>query len=95
LHVAEEASAIERAYRLAHLLHAEHIADVHGQVLVDSAFGNALQALDADIGDPELSRIRGCDVLCLRRDRNSGDDQREKSQGMPRLRVKAFVWLSA
>ena len=40
----------------------ELIADVDRQVVVNRAFGNALQTLDADVADREVSRPRACRI---------------------------------
>ena len=58
LHVAEEAGGVQSADRLAHALRREVIADVHRQVVVDRALGDALQTLDADVADGEVRRAR-------------------------------------
>ena len=55
LHVAEEAGVIERAQRLANPLRADPVADVDGQRVEHRAFTDALQPLDADVGDLESS----------------------------------------
>ena len=59
LHVAEEAGRIQRGDGLAHPRRSQPIADVDRQVVVDRAFRDALQALDADVADGEVGRRRG------------------------------------
>ena len=49
----------------------EPVADVDRQVVVDRAFGDALQALDADVADGELAGLR------LREDGGYGEDGRQ------------------
>jgi hypothetical protein len=53
LDVAEESHVVHRAQRLADALAVDPVADVHGQCVEQGAFGNALQAFDADVGDRE------------------------------------------
>ena len=61
LDVAEEAGVIERPHRLTDALRRRVVADVDRQVVVDRAFGDALQTFDANVADGEdFSRPRLC-----------------------------------
>ena len=51
--VAEESRFVQRAHRFADALRRERVADVDRQIVVDRAFGDALQSLDADVADRE------------------------------------------
>jgi hypothetical protein len=54
LDIAEEAAVVHRAQRLANAARIEPVADVHRQPVEQRAFGDALQAFDADVGDFEV-----------------------------------------
>ena len=70
LDVAEEAGRVQRAQRLVDASFVEPVADVDGQVVVDRAFRDALQALDADVADGEFGGFR------LGKDRGYGKEGR-------------------
>ena len=60
LDVAEEPVVVQRACSAsAHAALVEPVADVDRQVVVNRAFGDALQAFDADVADGELPRRCG------------------------------------
>src|SRR5262249_53492363 len=51
--VAEKPGRVHRTHRLGNLPVIERVADVDGQVVEDRAFGDALQAFDANVTDRE------------------------------------------
>ena len=55
LDVAEKTRGVQRAQRLGDAALVEPVADVHRQVVEDRAFGDALQAFDADVADGEVA----------------------------------------
>ena len=57
LDVTEKAGCIQRAQRFVDAAVVEPVADVHGQVVVDGAFRDALQAFDPDVADGELRAL--------------------------------------
>ena len=57
LDVTEEAGCIQRAQRFVDAALVEPVADVDGQVVVDRAFRDALQAFDADVADGEFAAL--------------------------------------
>ena len=66
LDIAKEAGVVERAQRLANPLRADAVADVDGQRVEHRALTDALQPLDADVGDLELHG-----VFCARGERTN------------------------
>jgi hypothetical protein len=56
LDIAEEPGGEKRAHRLLDAALIQPVTDVHRQVVVDRALGDALQALDADVADGEVDR---------------------------------------
>ena len=75
LDVAEKAGGVQRAQCLALARRSQVIADVHRQVVEDRALGDALQALDADVLDDEVT---GRALLRRRHERRCGQRERCK-----------------
>ncbi len=69
-HVAKEAGRVQRPHGFADALAVEVIADVHRQVVEYRAFGDSLQAFDADVADRE----RVSCAVCARTSRPQGLD---------------------
>ena len=57
---------VHRAQRFGDASLIELVADVDRQVVVDRAFGDALQALDADVADREGLRVARLRERCMR-----------------------------
>ncbi len=90
LHVTEETRRVQRANRLPYALRREGVPDVHGQIVEDRAFGNALEAFDLDVADRE---VRVAQDLALRRSAPAGRATSAPfpSKGRPIAQARARV----
>ena len=84
LDVAEEPGREQRAHRLLDAPLVQAVADVHRQVVVDRALGDALQALDADVADGEVGRrLRACGPgRACAGEQDRGDAAREQAPAL-------------
>jgi hypothetical protein len=84
LDVAEEARRKQGAHRFLDAPRVEPVADVDGQVVVDRALGDALEAFDPDVADREIDRrLRAGDPRAGEQDRGDALPQVLASPARP------------